>query len=191
MIKTGIYKNLFMQAATLCSCLLFLGCENDERTINAWTEKKIMVEEAVNVNALFSQSGNLKAKLKAPLMLRYQSDTVYVEFPKSLHVDFYDSLGKKESWLDARYGKHFESLNKVLLRDSVQVINIKGDTLTTAELWWDQNLKKFYTDSVVRITTKDKQIRGGEGMEASQDLNYTLIKKPTGTVLMGSDVVPR
>ena len=190
MIKL-FYKKLFLQAATLCGCLLFLGCENDERTINAWTEKKVMVEEAVNVNALFSQTGNLKANLKAPLMLRYQGDTIYVEFPKSLHVDFFDSSGKRESWLDARYGKHFESLNKVLLRDSVTVINIKGDTLATAELWWDQNLKKFFTDSVVRITTKDKQIRGGQGLEASQDLNYTLIKKPTGTVLMGSDVLPQ
>ena len=176
-----------MQAALFCGCLLFISCENDERTIAAWTVKKEMVEEATNINTLFTLSGNLKANLKAPLMLRYQSDTVYIEFPKTLHVDFFDSSGKRESWLDAGYGKHFETLNRVLLRDSVRVINIKGDTMTTSELWWNQDLKKFYTDSVVRITTIDKQIRGGKGLEASQDLNNVRIKKPTGTVLMKGD----
>ncbi len=173
-----------MGAAILCSCLFIAGCENDQRDIDAWTRKEIMVEEVINVNTLFSQNGALRANLKAPLMLRYQSDTVLIEFPKTLHVDFYDSSGKRESWLDARYGKYFESINKVLLRDSVKVINIKGDTLTTAELWWDQGAKRFYTDSIVRIITKDKYIRGGKGLQASQDLDTTVIKYPTGTVLV-------
>jgi LPS export ABC transporter protein LptC len=169
--------------------LFILACENDEKVINDWSEKKVMVEEARDMTALFSQQGNLKANLKAPIMLRYQADTVMVEFPKSLHVDFYDSSGKRESWLDARYGKYFESLNRVLLKDSVKVINIQGDTLTTPELWWDQNERKFYTDSTVRIITKDKRIRGGKGLEAGQDLTWYTIKHPTGTVLVSSGII--
>ena len=148
-----------------------------------------MVEEAKDMTAIFSQQGNLKAHLKAPIMLRYQGDTIMTEFPKTLHVDFYDSSAKRESWLDARYGKYFESFNRVLLRDSVKVINIQGDTLSTQELWWDQNERKFYTDSTVRIITKDKRIRGGKGMEAGQDLSWYTIKYPTGTVLVNSDVL--
>ena len=174
-----------IQAATLFSCLLFFACENDQSDIDAWTRKEVMVEEVVNINTVFSKNGNLKANLKAPLMLRYEGDTVLMIFPKTLHVDFFDSTGKRESWLDARYGKYFESLNRVLLRDSVSVINIKGDTLKTPELWWDQNTQKFYTDSVVQISSLNKyNIRGGTGMEATQDLNWTFIKNPTGTVLV-------
>ncbi len=183
--------HLIVQAALLIGCLFFLGCENDEETINAWTEKKEMVERATDIVSLFSQEGNMRAKLKAPLMLRYQADTVAVEFPNKLHVEFFDSATRVESWLDARYGKYFENLNKVVLRDSVRVINIAGDTLITSELWWDQNLQKFYTDSIVRITGKDKRIRGGKGLVASQDLNEITIKYPTGTLLMGSDVLPQ
>jgi LPS export ABC transporter protein LptC len=186
MIKSIFQWRSLWQAAALYGCFLLSGCENDPSVLDAWTRKEIMVEEVTNVNTLFSQNGLLKANLKAPLMLRYQTDTVLIEFPKTLHVDFFDSTGKRESWLDARYGKYLESVNKVLLRDSVKVINIKGDTLTTSELWWDQNAKKFYTDSVVRIITKDKYIRGGRGLEASQDLDWTLIKRPTGTVLVGA-----
>jgi LPS export ABC transporter protein LptC len=184
MINYLIQHKNFLQAAILCSCFFIYGCENDEKILNELNKKIIMVDEVRNVQTIFSQQGALKAKLNAPLMLRYQADTIYLEFPKTLHVDFFDSTGKKESQLDALYGKYFESLSKVLLRDSVVVSNIKGDTLKCPELWWDQNTKKFYTDSVVRLKTVDKTIYGGKGMQADQDLSRWSIFQPTGIVLM-------
>lgn len=183
------YPSSIFQAALLLGCLFVLGCENDEKTLDDWTKKTVMVEKARNVNSLFSQDGKLRANLTAPLMLRYQTDSLLTVFPESLHVVFFDSATKVESWLDAKYGKYLESYNRVLLRDSVRVINVNGDTLTTAELWWDQNEKKFYTDSIVRIITVDKRIRGGKGLEAGQDLSWYTIKYPTGTVLVGDDVL--
>jgi LPS export ABC transporter protein LptC len=182
------HKNFLFQAAILYSCLFVYGCENDPNVVNAWNENKIMVEEAKEVVSLFSQEGRLKAKLTAPLMLRYQTDTVYIEFPKTLHVNFFDSTGKLESMLDARYGKYFESMNKVFLKDSVVVSNIKGDTLRTPELWWDQATHKFHTEKLVRLKTVDKQIYGGKGMEAEQDLSRWSIFQPTGTVLVPKDM---
>lgn len=191
MTKLFLFQHKFLQAAIIGSCLFVLGCENDERSIKAWSDKVQMVEEVTNVNTLFSQNGNMKAKLKAPKMLRYLGDTVYVEFPKTVHVDFFDSAGKKESWLDAQYGKYIETAGKVLLRDSVQLINIQGDTLRTPELWWDQTERIFYTDSVIRIITKDKKIRGGKGLRAGQDLSSYTIKQPTGTVQMNPSLLPQ
>ena len=174
----------FVRAAIFCSCFFILGCENDVSEVNAWNTRKVMVEEATNIESLLSQQGKLRAKLVAPLMLRYLADTVYIEFPKKLHVDFFDSTGKKDSQLDALYGKYFEHLNKVYLRDSVVVANIKGDTLRCPELWWDQNTRKFYTDKLVRLKTVDKQIYGGKGMEAEQDLTSWTIFEPTGIVML-------
>jgi LPS export ABC transporter protein LptC len=187
MINNTILKKHLLRAAMVYSCFFLLSCENDEREINEWMDKKVMVEEAKGITSLFSQGGTLRAKLTSPLMLRYLGDTVYIEFPNTLHVDFYDSTITRESWVDARYGKYFENLNKVLLRDSVQVINIKGDTLKTPELWWDQNLKIFFTDSSVRITTKDKRIYGGKGLEAAQDMSWYVIKQPTGTIRVSNE----
>lgn len=187
MIKMTSHFFRMLQAAILSSCLLLWGCENDDAAISEWTEKVVLTEEAKKVQAYLSQGGHLRARLEAPVMLRQESDTLYTEFPKTLHVDFYDSTGKRESWLDARYGKHFESLNKVWLRDSVRVISIEGDTLQTSELWWDQNTRKFYTDKNVRIGTKTKLIYGGRGMSADQDLSNVVIHQPTGTVLVNDD----
>jgi LPS export ABC transporter protein LptC len=128
----------------------------------------------------------MKAKLTAPYMLRHQSDSAYVEFPRTLHVDFYNDSLKIESVLDARYARYREYEHKVFLKDSVVVINIlKGDTLKTDELWWDQNKQEFYTDKAVRILQPDKTIYG-TGLKASQSLDWYDIYHITGIVQTNS-----
>ncbi len=152
-------------------CLFFLSCENDPEVVNRNNQRKPNIEEAFNIQSFLSQNGSLRAKLVAPYMLRYSLDTSYIEFPRTLHVNFYDSTGQVESQVDALYGKYLETQSKVFLRDSVVAFNIKGDTLRTPDLWWDQNTRKFYTDNVVRIYRKGQNIIGGRGMVATQDLS--------------------
>jgi LPS export ABC transporter protein LptC len=179
----SIIKKYFYTAAVIMGCRFLYGCENDVGDIKNWTEKKDKVDEAINVESFMSQDGMMKAKLTAPLMLRVESDTIYVEFPNSLHVDFYNDSAKVETWLDCKYGKYFETLSKVYLRDSVIVINIKGDTLRCPDLWWDQNTRLFYTDKYSEYHTKDKHIFGGKGLEAKQDMSDVTFKEPTGVVV--------
>lgn len=176
------HNNLFFTAAFLMGCFFLFSCENDQKTIDAWSKDKLMQEEATQVETFLSQNGMMKARLTAPLMLRVMADTLYVEFPRSLHVDFYDDSTKVETRLDSKYGKYFENLNKVYLRDSVIVINIQGDTLKAPDLWWDQALGKFYTDKYATYTGINKNIYGGRGLEATQDLSSIIFKEPTGTV---------
>jgi LPS export ABC transporter protein LptC len=178
----------FKQAAFLWGCLFVLGCENSQRSLDEWREKRAMVEEAKDIQSLFSQGAKIRSRLTAPLMLRYSSDTIYVEFPKTLRMVFFDSVGKEQSRLDARYGKYFESLNKAYLRDSVVVANVNGDTLWTPDLWWDQNTQRFYTDKKVRIYRNGDRIYGGQGLEAKQDLTDIIIRQPTGTVIVADSL---
>ena len=120
------------------SFLVFSSCENDPKVVDALFRKKISAEVAKNIESYLSQSGKVKAKLTSPYMLRYQADSPYIEFPRTLHVDFYDDSTVIESTVDAKYAKYVEFDHKVLLRDSVLVQSIKnGDTLRTQELWWD------------------------------------------------------
>jgi len=176
------YYFFFYAAALLISCCFVSGCENTQEEIDALTKTKVMQEEAISVESYISQEGKMKAKLKAPLMLRVMADTQYVEFPRSLHVDFYNDSTKIETFLDSKYGKYFETLNKVYLRDSVVVITLKGDTLRCHDLWWDQNKEMFYTDSIATYRNPGNDITGGKGMEATQDLKTVRFKGPTGTV---------
>ena len=176
-----------LKAAFILGCFFFWGCENDEGTIEEWTKNAVMIEEAKNIETYLSQGNTMRAKLRAPYMLRYQADTVYVEFTKSLHVDFFDTAGKTDSQLDALYGKYYESLNKVYLRDSVVVFNVQGDTLRSPDLWWDQNSQRFFTDKRVRIR-KGGNMLHGIGFEAKQDLSDIRIKKATGQVFVADSL---
>ena len=175
----------------LLIAFLFTGCENDEKVIRDLTEKKVMKEEAINIEGYLSQEGRMKAKLKAPLMLRVTADTLYVEFPNTLHVDFYDDSAHIETRLDSRYGKYFENLGKVYLRDSVTVITVKGDTLKSPDLWWDQNTKMFYTDKYAVYHGIRKVIHGGKGLVATQDLNSIIFNDPTGTIQTSQNGFPK
>jgi hypothetical protein len=180
-----------MANGLLLTAFLFTGCENDEKVIRDLTEKKVMKEEAINIEGYLSQEGSMKAKLKAPLMLRVSADTLYVEFPNTLHVDFYDDSANLESRLDSRYGKYFENLGKVYLRDSVIVITVKGDTLRSPDLWWDQNAKLFYTDKYAVYHGKGNVLYGGKGMVATQDLLSITFNEPTGTMQMSQNGFPK
>ncbi len=184
-------KSLFTAAAFITGCCLLLSCENDEKKVKEWTENKVMKEEVTGVESYLSQDGKMRAKLTSPLMLRVMADTVYVEFPKSIHVDFYNDSTVIESKLDSKYAKYFENLNKVYLRDSVVVITMKGDTLKSPDLWWDQNTKMFYTDKYATYHGIGKQIYGGKGLTATQDLSSVIFNQPTGTVQVSEEGFPK
>lgn len=173
------------------SCFFFLSCENDQKTIDDLTKPKAMIEEAKNIESYLSQGSMLKAKLTAPYMLRSESDTTFVEFPKSLHVDFYDSTGKVDSHLDSKYGKYYESLNKVYLRDSVLVYNLQGDSMRSPDLWWDQNTQRIYTDKKVWVKKGGTILTGQNGMESRQDLSDINIKQVTGPIDLPDSLRPQ
>lgn len=175
-MTTSHSKYLFPIAALLAGCFFVMAsCENDPREVADLYTKKVGVEEGKEIESYLSQDGYVKAKLTAPFMLRYQDDenrdSTFLEFPRTLHVDFFDTAMKRESYLDARYGKYFENDRKVLLKDSVLVINIKnGDTLRTQKLWWDQNKSEFSTDDTAYIFQRDKVILAANGLNAAQNL---------------------
>lgn len=181
MINKIIQK--YSYAAAFCiSCFFVLGCENDENVIKELTRDVEMREVATKIESYISQEGKVKARLVAPLMYRVSKDTQYVEFPKTLHVDFYNDSLVVETRLDSKYGKYYENFNKVYLRDSVVVITIKGDTLKSPDLWWDQNKGIFYTDKYAEYRSKDQQVQGHKGLQATQDMRKVTFIEPTAVL---------
>ena len=186
---SSTYK--FLRAALFAGCFFLLACENDEAEIKKLNAKALGQEVAKNIKLTFTTGGKTKAILTSPLMLRVQDTVPYVEFPKTLAVDFYDKDTIAESRLTALYAKYKENQDIVYLRDSVKVTNIKGETLYCDELYWERSRvgTEFYTDKPVRIRTLT-QIIDGIGMEASQDFKSYHIKKPTGTIKIPSSQFP-
>lgn len=172
-----------MAALLLGGCFAMMACGNDQQEVDRLFSRKTMMEEATDITSYLSEKGVVKAKLTSPFMLRRPVDSAYMEFPKSLHVDFYDSLSRIESILDARYAKYFQYDAKVLLRDSVVVINmVNGDTLRTSELWWDQNKQEFYTTAPARIFQRTQRMYAQQGLRAAQNLSWKEFNKASGIV---------
>ena len=188
MTNHGTYK---IFTALLLGCFFLSACENDEAEIKKLYSKKLGQEEAKNIKLTFTTGGRTKAILTSPLMLRVQDTVAYVEFPKTLAVDFYNEEGINDSKLTAHYARYKENQDIVFLKDSVKVVNIKGETLYCDELYWERNRTgaEFYTDKPVRIRTLT-HIIDGVGMEASQDFKTYHIKKPTGEIKILSSQFP-
>jgi LPS export ABC transporter protein LptC len=182
-------KNFILLFAV--TCLMLGGCENNVKDLPVERKRQVIPEEGIQILSILSENGVVKGQLTAPYMLRFQADTPYTEFPRSLHVDFYNDSLIVESKVDALYGKYLPTQEKVFLRDSVVVKNIlKGDTLHCNELWWDQRTKRFYTDKPVRIYTKTN-ILFGTGMEADQNFRWYNITKMTGKMITATSGITK
>jgi LPS export ABC transporter protein LptC len=170
--KYHIFSKL---AAILFGCFFVLqGCENDINVVKNLGKKVIGVDEAKNVESYMSQNGKTKAKLIAPTMLLSQDEYgKKVEYPKTLRVDFYDDSLHIQSKLFARYGSYSERDSKIFLRDSVIVFTVKGDTLISKELYWDQSTQRFSTDKQIFISQSQPARQRLFGIGFSSDQNLT------------------
>jgi LPS export ABC transporter protein LptC len=182
----------FKTVCLLLSIIFFFSCENDINKVRNLNAKSVAVEEAIDVKINYTLGGKTKSILRAPVMLNVQDPSPYVEFPKTIHGDFYDEQEAMESKLDARYAQYKQYQSVIYMRDSVVVINmVKGDTLYCEELYWDRNRsgREFYTDKPVKIRTKTESING-IGMEAGQNFRNWHILESTGNISVPANKFP-
>lgn len=166
---------------TLSLCLL-TSCSSDLEKVKeiSFTNENI-AERGEEVEIHYSEEGHLKAKVMAKELLTYRGDEPYMEFSKGVKLNFFNDHLQTTSKLTANYGIYYTQKEEMLVRDNVEIINIKGEQLDTEELIWRRKDEKIYSDKFVRITTPDEIIYG-TGFEAKQDFSDYTIKNISGTV---------
>ena len=180
MINTAHYKIFKIAVACLSSCFFMAACENDVDAVKALGARVSGIDVGKDVAIFVSNDGKLGAKLTAPLMNRYlQDSSKMIEFPQSIHVDFYKDSNQIESQLSAKYAKYKELENIVYLKEDIVIFNTLGDTLWCKEMYWDQNTGKFYTEQDVVVKQHSPLAKiYGKGLEANQNLTDIRIFKP-------------
>lgn len=171
---------------------ILTGCKNDPKEISALVSKGAQQEDkAEDVTILYSDNGNVKMKLYAREFVKNDAaKPPYTDMRKGLKVEFYgaDSM-KVESTLTARYARYYEKQGNILIRDSIVIVNKKGEQLNTEELVWNQSAKKLFTEKFVKITTPT-QVMYGDGLEANEDFTWYRILNPKGIVAVDKKEIP-
>ncbi len=149
--------------------------------------KKFPVERGIKIEMTYTDSGIVRVKMIAPLIERYQDERPYTEMKKGLTCYFYNSNYEVESMLKARYAIRWENEKLMEARDSVIVINTKGETLTAEQIFWNETTKKIYSkNKLVTITQKD-QILYGYGFESNEDFTKYKIFKLKGIIKLNEE----
>jgi len=180
-----------LYAVFLLTVLSAVGCKNNPKEIDALVNKHTIQEDkADQVTIIYSERGKSKIRMYATEFIRNEvAKPPFVDMRKGLKVEFFGDSTNVESTLTALYARWYEGKGNVLIRDSVVVVNKKGETLRTEELIWNQNVKMFYTEKFVRINTPD-QVMYGDGLEANEDFSWYRIKNPKGIVRVNKEEVP-
>jgi LPS export ABC transporter protein LptC len=140
------------------------------------------IELGKNVTILYTDSGFTKAKVYAPQIARYANEFKnQTEMPEGIKIEFFNKARVVESMLTANYAIRLDRDKKMTAKSNVVLINVKGDTLRTEELHWDEMLQLIYSDKFVKITTADEIIMG-TGFESNAEFTRYKIKQISGTM---------
>ncbi len=191
MIKANLKK--YSGAPILWGFLLLFtaSCSNSMKEVNELISPgKAQEDRGLDVTVLYSKDGKIQARLFTHELIRNDNaQPPFADMKNGLKVEFFDDSAKVKNTLTARNARWYTLENNILIRDSVKVVNDKGEMLETKELVWNQTIKKFFTEKDVSITTPT-QIIFGKGMEANQDFSRYQINKITGMVRVNKKEVP-
>lgn len=170
---------------------LISACKNKTSDIHELLNKTSFTEDkAEEVVIIFSENGKVKGRLFATeFIINDHAKPPYMDARKGLKIESYNDSTQVESTLTARYARYYMKQGNILIRDSIVVVNRKGERLSTEELVWNDKLKKFYTEKFVRIQTPT-QLMFGDGLEANQDFTSYEIYNIKGIMQVDKTDVP-
>lgn len=160
----------------------FSSCSNSvEEAKLIVSRANVNIEQGKNVQINYSDNGVVRIQASGPTATRYNTEKPYMEFSDGIQILFYNQDHQIDSKLTAKYATAIENSKSMTARDSVVVVNNKGELLNTDELIWDEDKKIIYSNSFVKITTADEIIYGN-GMMSNENFSDYTIKHITGKI---------
>jgi len=190
-----LQQSTFHYTLKLTKCLLFIfsmvflgACEEDKNS------KKFIayngpLEEAENIEVLFSELGFLKVRVRTAKQIKLPSEDKV--FPKKVFVDFYGPAGDVITTLESDSGRYEYRTGLYKVKGNVKVVTQKKERLFSDELTWNPQTQKVFTDKKVTIENQQSGERmNGLGLDASQDFSQYSIRKPTGFFNAPAGITP-
>jgi LPS export ABC transporter protein LptC len=179
---------LFGLAAAFLSALLLSACTNDLKKIQEISAKQVNspADTTRNVDAIFSDSAKVKARMLAPLMLEYQISKEIKEpfkkMPTGVKVIFFDEKHKENGNIVADTAYYYENTKIIYMKKNVVLTGIKGDVFKSEELKWDMNTHKITSDKPIDIRMANGNVVHATAMETNEKFEPYTLKNSTGFV---------
>ena len=156
--------------------VLLFSCKKELPPIN---KKKVEfpTRTLINANIINKDSGRISGNLRSPLIEEYTTvDSPYTIFRKGLNLDFYQKGSIKPGYFQADWAKLSDVTGLYEGRGNVIIVNEKGDSLKSEQLFWNKKNKTVYTSKEVYLISKEgDSLTAKNGLQATDDLEtYTL-----------------
>lgn len=156
--------------------ILLFSCKKELPPIN---KKKVEFPSRtlINANIINKDSGRISGNLRSPLIEMYETvDSPYTVFRKGLDLDFYQKGSVKPGYFQADWGRLSDVTGIYEGRGNVIIVNEKGDSLKSEQLFWNKKNKTVYTSKeVYLISSEGDSLTAKNGLQATDDLEtYTL-----------------
>lgn len=150
---------------------LLLSCANDPNIVKEFVEQEgFPIEETEYAEILVTNNGNLRVKVSAKSIKRYENTEPELIINGNVKIIFYDNSKFPTSVLNSNYAE-IDQKNKIMVaRDNVILISKNSNKLETEKLIFDEKKEIIYTDEKVIITTK-KEVIQGEGFQSNLDFS--------------------
>ena len=159
---THLSKNIIM---ALCLMMFFVCCNHKDKN-----------------SGLLEYKGKFP-DVKAPLFNTYRTDSTYMDYPEGITAISFTENGQQQAILTAKYACNINNSTYKASNNVVIVDIIKGDTLETEEIIWDQHQRKIYSNVLVKQTKADGSVNYGDGFEADERFTKYTIFHPHGEMV--------
>ena len=150
--------------------VLLPACVVDQADLSRYIGSKVdNVEEAHDLDIVYTDSSRVVFKLKSPLLRRiYEPRSVREEFPEGIEVTFYDHSETPRSWLTSDFAIRDQANRLITVQKNVLLRNDLNEKLEGPELIWDEKSREIYTDRFVKITRADGSIVYSYGFKSNE-----------------------
>lgn len=163
---------------------MFFSCSNSVQEVRDFlADKNLPIGEVYNVDLKYTDSGMVRFRLKAPLMLDFSNREFqpYSEFPKGIKITSIER-NRDSITIDGNYAISYKKTEVSEIKNNVIIYNFaQKHKLQTNQIYWDQKTHYFFTDDKFIFFTHTDTIRG-VGFEASEDLKNWWVKNQTGVL---------
>ena len=177
-------KNTVTSMATaLAVAFVVFSCKGKLSEAEHLNLDEIPLQRVTGMFFVQTENGRLQMRVEAPVMEVYEKDTCQFDlFPEGLSVYGYSDEGVLETMIRSDKARHDKSkmngaeswsaFGHVVVRNVV-----KGETMETDTIYWDQKNKEIYTDCYVKMYSASGFMQG-YGMRSDDMARNAIIRQP-------------